>query len=96
MCRPGGSNPVIANVEHTKNSDLVLTARRAENKCAKTLKCGAGLGRQGSALFIFYEMTIDELLLNVVPVRKEYTAQMHGCTYTCGHVPAMLNERTPL
>jgi hypothetical protein len=53
MCRPGGSNPVIANVEHTKNSDLVLTARRAENKCAKTLKCGAGLGRQGSALFIF-------------------------------------------
>jgi hypothetical protein len=21
---------------------------------------------------------------------------MHGCTYTCRHVPAMLNERTPL
>jgi hypothetical protein len=37
-------------------------------------------------------MEIDELLSNVVPVRPEHAAKMRGCTHTCRHVPAVLDN----
>jgi hypothetical protein len=41
-------------------------------------------------------MEIDELLLDVVPVRPEHASQMHGCTHTCRHVRATLEEGKPV
>lgn len=41
-------------------------------------------------------MEIDELLLDVVAVRPEHASQMGGCTHTCRHVPATLEEGKPI
>lgn len=41
-------------------------------------------------------MEIDELLFDFLPVRPEHASQMGGCTHTCRHVPATLEEGKPI
>jgi hypothetical protein len=40
-------------------------------------------------------MEIDELLLAVMPVRPEHASQMDGCTHTCRHLQAQLEDGKP-
>jgi hypothetical protein len=37
-------------------------------------------------------MELDELLLDVAPVRPEHASKLEGCTHTCRHIPAKLDE----
>ena len=41
-------------------------------------------------------MELNELVLNVVPVRPEHTPQLEGCSHTCRHIPATLDEGKPI
>ena len=41
-------------------------------------------------------MKIDESLLAMVPVRAEHLSKMPGCTHSCRHIPAALDEGKPL
>jgi hypothetical protein len=37
-------------------------------------------------------MSKDDLLLELVPLLPEHSSEMEGCTHTCRHIPAILDE----